>query len=85
MTCYSVNFWDNSHVDAMALDPLVFGERLRHYRRRRELTLNELGAIVGRQASYLSQIENGQREPRLSLVNDLARALGCAAADLLDS
>jgi XRE family transcriptional regulator, fatty acid utilization regulator len=68
----------------MTLDPLVFGERLRHYRRRRDLTLSELGVRVGRQASYLSLIENGQREPRLSLVNDLARALGCTAADLLD-
>jgi XRE family transcriptional regulator, fatty acid utilization regulator len=71
-------------MDATSLDPLVFGERLRHFRRRRRLTLNELGALVGRQASYLSQIENGQREPRLSLVNDLARCLGCSAADLLD-
>jgi XRE family transcriptional regulator, fatty acid utilization regulator len=71
-------------MDAMTLDPLVFGERLRHYRRRRDLTLGELGARVGRQASYLSQVENGQREPRLSLVNDLARALGCGADDLLD-
>jgi XRE family transcriptional regulator, fatty acid utilization regulator len=71
-------------VDATTLDPLVFGERLRHFRRRRDLTLTELGALVGRQASYLSQIENGQREPRLSLVNNLAQALGCTAADLLD-
>lgn len=71
-------------MDVTSLDPLVFGERLRHFRRRRDLTLTELGALVGRQASYLSQIENGQREPRLSLVNDLARSLGCTAADLLD-
>ncbi|MGA8296154.1 MAG: helix-turn-helix domain-containing protein [Acidimicrobiales bacterium] len=71
-------------MDVTSLDPLVFGERLRHFRRRRDLTLNELGALVGRQASYLSQIENGQREPRLSLVNDLARSLGCTAQDLLD-
>ncbi|HLX77618.1 MAG TPA: helix-turn-helix domain-containing protein [Acidimicrobiales bacterium] len=67
------------------LDPLVFGQRLRHLRRRRGLTLSQLGTLVGRQASYLSQLENGHREPRLSMVNELASALGCRTADLLDA
>lgn len=71
-------------MEGGALDPLVFGQRLRHLRRRRKLTLSDLGALVGRQASYLSQLENGHREPRLSMVNELAKALGCRTADLLD-
>ena len=66
------------------LDPLVFGLRLRHQRRRAGMTLARLGEAVGRPASYLSQLENGRREPRLSTVNDLARALGCAPGDLLE-
>jgi XRE family transcriptional regulator, fatty acid utilization regulator len=66
------------------LDPLVFGRRLRHYRRQAGLTLEALGQAVGRPPSYLSQLENGHREPRLSTVNDLAGALGCRSADLLD-
>jgi XRE family transcriptional regulator, fatty acid utilization regulator len=65
------------------LDPLVFGHRLRHLRRQAGLTLETLGARVGRPASYLSQLENGHREPRLSTVNELASALGCAPSDLL--
>jgi transcriptional regulator with XRE-family HTH domain/predicted transcriptional regulator len=68
-----------------SLDPLVFGQRLRHLRRQAGLTLEGLGQAVGRPPSYLSQLENGHREPRLSTVNQLAAALGCRPADLLSS
>jgi transcriptional regulator with XRE-family HTH domain/predicted transcriptional regulator len=67
------------------LDPLVFGHRLRHLRRQAGLTLEALGSAVGRPASYLSQLENGHREPRLSTVNSLAAALGCPPSELLSS
>ena len=66
-----------------SLDPLVFGQRLRHLRRQSGMTLESLGQAVGRPASYLSQLENGHKEPRLSTVNELAAALGCRPADLL--
>ncbi|HET9732978.1 MAG TPA: helix-turn-helix domain-containing protein [Acidimicrobiales bacterium] len=65
------------------LDPLVFGHRLRHLRRQAGMTLEALGTAVGRPASYLSQLENGHREPRLSTVNALAGALGCPPSELL--
>jgi transcriptional regulator with XRE-family HTH domain len=68
-----------------AFDPLVFGRRLRHQRRQAGLTLEALGQAVGRPTSYLSQLENGHREPRLSTINQLAAALGCRPADLLSS
>lgn len=74
---------DPAKLRASALDPLVFGQRLRHHRRRAGLTLDQLGAALGRPASYLSQLENGRREPRLSTINALAAALDCAPADLL--
>jgi transcriptional regulator with XRE-family HTH domain/predicted transcriptional regulator len=70
---------------AEPLDPLVFGHRLRHMRRAAGMTLESLGQAVGRPASYLSQLENGHREPRLSTVSQLAAALGCRPSDLLDS
>lgn len=47
------------------------------------MTLDELGSIVGRPAPYLSNVENGKREPKLGLVNDLAAALNVSPADLL--
>ena len=64
-------------------DPLVFGKRLRHYRRMRGLTLAQLGDRVGKQASFLSMLEGGKREPRPALVEQLAQALDVRSADLL--
>lgn len=68
-----------------SLDPVVFGQRLRYMRKRAGLTLEGLGTRVGSSASYLSQLENGHREPRLSTVNQLASALECKPAELLSS
>ena len=64
-------------------DPLVFGKRLRHYRKQRGLTLRQLGDRVGKQAPYLSMLESGKREPRLSLIDLLAQALDIDTAALL--
>jgi len=66
-----------------SVDTAMFGQRLRHARRTRGLTLAELGERVGRTPSVLSLIENGKREPRLSLVEQLAAALGVPVAELL--
>lgn len=65
-------------------DRRIFGQRVRHFRRRAGLTLDDVGRSIGRPASYLSQLENGHREPRLSLIGELARVLSCDVADLLD-
>jgi XRE family transcriptional regulator, fatty acid utilization regulator len=65
------------------LDLGVFGQRLRHARRAKGLTLAELGERVGRAPSVLSLIENGRREPKLSLIEALAAALSVPAEDLL--
>ncbi len=67
-----------------AFDPVVLGHRLRHLRRDAGLTLAVLGERIGRPASYLSQVENGRIEPRLGVLGELAEALGCTTADLLD-
>ena len=66
-----------------AVDPLVFGHRLRHFRRKAGLTLQKLGERVKRPAPYLSQLENGHVEPKIGLLNELAQALDCSVADLL--
>lgn len=64
-------------------DLLVFGQRLRHLRRTAGLTLVELGERVGRAPSQLSLLENGHREPKLSLLRSLADALGSSVDELL--
>jgi XRE family transcriptional regulator, fatty acid utilization regulator len=66
-----------------SLDPLIFGRRLRHARKRRGLTLKEVAGRVGKHAPYLSQVENGKREPNLSLINALAGALEVGPGELL--
>ncbi|MGZ8756156.1 MAG: helix-turn-helix domain-containing protein, partial [Acidimicrobiia bacterium] len=64
-------------------DANTFGHRLRHYRRRRGLTLDELGTLIGRPAPYLSMVENGKKEPRISQISALAAALDVTLEDLL--
>ncbi len=63
----------------------TFGQRLRHMRRSRHLTLAELGERVGRAASQLSLLENGRREPKLSLITHLAAALDVGVDELLST
>ncbi len=47
------------------------------------MTLDELGAQVGVAGSHLSLIENGKREPKLSLLQEIARATGTELGELL--
>ncbi len=69
------------HTDGV--DLITFGQRLRHLRRARGLTLTELADRVGRAPSVLSLIENGRREPKLSLIEQLATALSVPMTELL--
>ena len=48
-------------------------------------TLDELGELVGVAGSQLSLIENGKREPKLSLLQAIATATGVEVTDLLSS
>ena len=70
-------------VQTDGIDLVTFGQRLRHLRRTRGLTLAELGERVGRAPSVLSLLENGRREPKLSLIEQLAVALSVPVSDLL--
>ncbi|WP_369826246.1 helix-turn-helix domain-containing protein [Cellulomonas sp. PSBB021] len=65
------------------IDTLVLGRRIRHLRTQRGMTLEDLGSAVGRAPSQVSMLENGHREPRLSLLGQIAEALGVPLAELL--
>ena len=69
-------------VQTDGIDLITFGQRLRHLRRTRGLTLNQLGERVGRAPSALSLIENGRREPKLSLIEQLATALSVPVSEV---
>jgi XRE family transcriptional regulator, fatty acid utilization regulator len=64
-------------------DLSTLGQRIRHYRVAHRLTLDELGAQVGIAGSQLSLMENGKREPRLSVLSRISNVLGIEVADLL--
>ncbi|MFT4029344.1 MAG: helix-turn-helix domain-containing protein [Protaetiibacter sp.] len=65
-------------------DLSTLGQRMRHFRTAAGLTLGELGDAVGVSASQLSLLENGKREPRLSLLSSIAEHLGIPVGELLD-
>ncbi|GIG29601.1 hypothetical protein Cma02nite_22010 [Cellulomonas marina] len=66
-----------------SLDTLVLGRRVRHLRTARGMTLEDLGTAIGRAPSQVSMLENGHREPKLSLLQTIAEALGVPLAELL--
>lgn len=64
---------------------LTLGRRIRHFRTARKLTLDALAQRTGATPSHLSLIENGHREPRLSLLTSIATAVGVEVGDLLSA
>ena len=64
-------------------DLTTLGQRIRYYRTSAGLTLDQLGAAVGIAGSQLSLMENGKREPRLSLLQAIAHTFGVEVSDLL--
>jgi XRE family transcriptional regulator, fatty acid utilization regulator len=65
-------------------DLVTLGQRIRHFRSAAGLTLDQLGEKVGVAGSQLSLMENGRREPRVTLLTSIAEALGVTLADLLE-
>ncbi|MFG6403919.1 helix-turn-helix domain-containing protein [Microbacterium sp. P04] len=68
---------------APSLELATLGHRIRHVRLEHGFTLDELGALVGVAGSQLSLIENGKREPKLSLLQQIARATSTEVSELL--
>lgn len=56
--------------------PCPFGKILVNARKERGITQYRLARLTGRTIQQISQIERGQREPKISTVIMLARALG---------
>ena len=71
--------------DDEEVDSLTIGRRIRQLRTERGMTLDELASAVERAPSQLSMIENGRREPKLTLLRTIARALGTTLDALLES
>lgn len=74
---------DPEDLSRSSIDPVMLGHRMRHYRTAASMTLDELASKLGATASHLSMIENGKREPKISLLTDAAEYLGIELDDLL--
>ncbi|KRA22158.1 XRE family transcriptional regulator [Microbacterium sp. Root61] len=72
-------------MPATSLELSTLGHRIRHQRVSHGFTLDELGELVGVAGSQLSLIENGKREPKLSLLQAIAAATGIDVTDLLST
>jgi len=60
-----------------------FGTNLRRIRRKRGFTQEELAHRVGMDVSYLSELENGRKEPCLRKMQELSQALSVPLPQLL--
>lgn len=60
-----------------------FGLEVKRRRIELELTQEEFADISGLHRTYVSGIERGERNPTLDILFQIARALKCAAGDLL--
>jgi transcriptional regulator with XRE-family HTH domain len=60
-----------------------FAANLRARRSAAELTQEELGRLTDLHPTEISRLERAMREPRLSTIVRLARALGISASELL--
>ena len=72
-------------TDAGLVDPIVIGRRVRHLRTAHGMTLDDLGAAVGRAPSQVSLLENGRREVKVSFLQTVAGALGVGLEELLSA
>jgi len=66
-------------------DALTVGRRVRHVRQEAGRTLGDVAAAIGISTSALSLIENGKREPRLSVISALAQELDTPLTELLST
>ena len=72
-------------ADDEEMDTLTIGRRIRQLRTAQGMTLDALASAVDRAPSQLSMIENGRREPKLTLLRAIARALGTSLDALLQT
>ena len=61
-----------------------FGRNLRAYRLERNFSQEELAEVSGLHRTYISGLESGARNPTITVVDQIAKALGVKASALLD-
>ena len=62
---------------------IQFGKRLRQLRTDKGWSQEELAHRVGIDVSYLSELENGHKEPCLIKIKELSQGLGVTVAKMM--
>ena len=65
------------------MDYIAFGMKVRHYRKKKNLTQEALAEMVDMSASFLGHIERGSRVASLETMMKLCRALDVTPNELL--
>lgn len=63
-------------------DGILFGQRLRHIRIEKKISIQKLADNVGVLRNYISQLEKGDRVPSFDILISLANALGVTTDEL---
>jgi len=61
----------------------LLGENVRHYRKSRGMTQEQLAIAAGMERSYVSDLERGTRNPSVAALGRLANALSVDPSTLL--
>lgn len=61
----------------------AFGQALRHFRARKQISQEHLSQESGLDRSYISLLERGLRQPSLTTFLQLAEALNISSGDLI--
>ena len=64
---------------------MSIGDNIRRIRKKRNITQRELGEKLGGiSQQQIGQWENGNKNPKIETVSNIAKALGCSIAELYD-
>ncbi|MBY0261771.1 MAG: helix-turn-helix transcriptional regulator [Phycisphaerales bacterium] len=66
------------------LDQTRFGDAVRRLRLRRGLSQETLASQAKCHRTYIGGVERGERNPTLTVILRIARALGCSPPELLE-
>lgn len=61
---------------------LQLGMRIKYLRKRRNLSQEDLALEAGVNKNYLSDLERGQRNPTLKILEKISNALGISISEL---
>lgn len=65
--------------------PKVIGERIRNFRKEKGLSQEELADIANLHATYIGQLERGEKNATLESIEKVAKALEISLEDLFRS